>query len=66
MKTRKLLVAMLSVIMILSMIPAIGLTASAAEGAWDTHRQANEYGKDLYRGEAGYYYDAEGLHVTPP
>ena len=67
MKLRKILAVLISAIMVLSMIPVVTLTASAAEGDWDTFRNGEEYTpaheEDGYRPAPGYEYTDDGFHT---
>ena len=68
MNLRKILAVLISAVMVLSMIPAVTLTASAAaEGDWDTFRNGEEYTpaheEDGYRPAPGYMYSEEGFHT---
>ncbi len=65
---KKLLALVLCAVMVLAMIPAVTLTASAAgEGDWTTRRGPDDYDDpDDYCPAGGFYYDSEGFHTTSP
>lgn len=65
---KKLLALVLCAVMVLAMIPAVTLTASAAgEGDWTTRRSPKDYDDpDDYCPAGGFYYDSEGFHTTSP
>ena len=62
---KKLLALVLCAVMVLAMIPAVTLTASAAgEGDWTTRRSPKDYDDpDDYCPAGGFYYDSEGFHT---
>ena len=74
---KKLIVTVLLAAMLLAMVPAMSLTASAADvdGMWTTYRHAGDYydpedlepGEEppVYKPEAGYTYTDEGFVVVP-
>ncbi|MCQ2429558.1 MAG: hypothetical protein MJ192_04405 [Clostridia bacterium] len=64
---KKLLVILLSAIMVLSMIPAMALTASAAgEGIWTTRRNIGDDDPDSWTPAGGYVYTSEGFQTISP
>ena len=75
---KKLIALVIAALMILSMIPVMAISTSAAvEGMWTTYRGAGSYpalddeppeeGEEvLYPPEAGYEYTAEGFSVIQP
>ena len=74
MKTKRIVSLLICAVMVLSMIPAMSISSSAAvDGLWTTYRFASEYpqpdddpGEEVvYRPEAGYKYTSEGFTVVP-
>ena len=74
MNTKRIIAFIICAVMILTMIPVVTLTTSAADvtGDWTTYRSADEYetaaeGEEppIYKPEAGYEYTAEGFTVVP-
>ncbi len=77
MNTKRILALILCAVMMLTMIPVMTLTASAAEveGDWTTYRHAGDYydpedlepGEEppVYKPEAGYTYTDEGFTIVP-
>ena len=65
---KRMLAMVLCAVMVLTMIPAVTLTASAAEsGDWTTSRSPDGYeDEDNYTPAGGFYYDSEGFHTTSP
>lgn len=65
---KKVFALCLCAIMMLSVIPAMTFTASAAAtGDWSTRRWPSYIDKEEdYIPTAGYYYDSEGFHTTSP
>ena len=64
---KKLLVILLSAVMVLSMIPVMTLTASAAgEGMWTTRRDIGDDDEESYIPCAGYQYTSEGFATISP
>ena len=65
---KKVFALCLCAIMMLSVIPAMTFTTSAAAtGDWSTSRLPHQVDKeDDYTPAAGYYYDAEGFHTVSP
>ena len=71
MKAKRIVSLLLCTVMVLSMIPAMIISSSAAvDGLWTTYRFASEYGNPggeevVYRPEAGYEYTSEGFTIVP-
>ena len=71
---KKIIALVIAALMILSMIPVVTLSASAAnEGDWITKRrpgqseeELKEKGEDKYQPAPGYHYDSEGFHTDSP
>ena len=64
---KKLLVILLSAMMVLSMIPAMALTASAAgEGIWTTRRGVGDDDPETWTPAGGYEYTSEGFSTISP
>lgn len=65
---KKVFALCLCAIMMLSVIPAMTFTTSAAAtGDWSTSRLPNQVDReDNYNPTAGYYYDEEGFHTVSP
>ena len=63
---KKLIALAICAVMVLSMIPAMALTASAAgEGMWTTVRGGNDYDDpESYTPAAGYTYTSEGFQTV--
>ena len=71
--TKRIIAMLLCALMILSMIPVMAIsTSAAADGMWNTHRFASEYDDpdeepdpneepSVYKPEAGYTYTSEGF-----
>lgn len=75
MNTKRIIALLIAGIMVLSMIPVMALSTSAAvEGDWTTYRFAGEYPSEddeddgeekVYKPEAGYTYTSEGFQIVP-
>ena len=74
MKTKRIVSLLVCAVMILSMIPVMAISTSAAvDGLWTTYRFASEYAQPgdnsseevVYRPEAGYEYTSEGFTIVP-
>ena len=71
---KKIIALVICAVMILSLVPAVVLNASAAgEGEWITKRapgqsdeELAEKGEDKYQPAPGYHYDKEGFHTDSP
>ena len=75
--TKRIIAMLLCALMILSMIPVMAIsTSAAADGIWNTHRFASEYDDPdeepdpneepaVYKPEAGYTYTSEGFAIVP-
>ena len=65
---KKLIALVICAVMVLSMIPAVTLTASAAvEGDWDTSRSPKDVDNDEdYTPAPGYRYTSEGFQTISP
>lgn len=72
MKMRKILAALVAAVMVISMIPVMAVTTSAAdvEGDWDTFRNGEEYTpaheEDGYKPAPGYQYTDDGFQTIRP
>ena len=65
---KKLIALVICAVMVLSMIPVVTLTASAAvEGDWDTSRGPSDVdNEDDYTPAPGYHYTSEGFQTISP
>ncbi|MCQ2429555.1 MAG: hypothetical protein MJ192_04390 [Clostridia bacterium] len=69
---KKIIALAIAALMILSMIPVVTLSASAAgEGEWITKRAPKQSDEELEEGDTykpapGYHYDSEGFHTDSP
>jgi hypothetical protein len=75
--TKRIIAMLLCALMILSMIPVMAIsTSAAADGIWTTYRFASEYDDpdeepdpneepSVYKPEAGYTYTSEGFSIVP-
>ena len=69
---KKVLALLIAAMMIVSMIPVMAITASAAdvEGYWTTYRSATDYEEPeedeepAYKPAPGFEYTSEGFHMT--
>ena len=78
MNTKRIIALLIAAIMVLSMIPVMAVSTSAAnEGMWTTYRNAGNYpavddepdpdGEEtIYPPEAGYEYTSEGFSIVAP
>ncbi len=74
MNTKRIVALLICAVMILSMIPVMAVsTSAAADGLWTTYRFAGEYPQPdddpeeehIYKPEAGYEYTSEGFTLRP-
>ncbi|MBO5511227.1 MAG: hypothetical protein J6B24_05795, partial [Clostridia bacterium] len=75
--TKRIIAMLLCALMILSMIPVMAIsTSAAADGMWNTYRFASEYDDpdeepdpneepSVYKPEPGYTYTSEGFTIVP-